>query len=89
MAKSPWELWKEKNPGDSVRPWDMVNPKIGRVLQEVRDERFNMCLSCEHLIQATKTCKKCGCFMTAKTWLPHASCPIHKWEAAEAAPTAE
>ena len=79
--KSPWQLWKEKNPGDPVRPWDLLNPKIGRVDEETKNYRYNHCLGCKHLIQATKTCTKCGCFMTEKTKLPHASCPIGLWGA--------
>ena len=79
--KSPWQLWKEKSAGDSVRPWDLVNPKIEHVDEEIRDYRYNLCLSCPSLIQLTKTCKKCGCFMTEKTKLPHASCPLGKWGA--------
>jgi len=38
-----------------------------------------VCLSCEHLIQLTKTCKKCGCFMELKTKLQDAVCPLGKW----------
>jgi hypothetical protein len=79
--KTPWQLWKEKNPGDPVRPWDLLNPKIGRVKDEIQKTRYDMCLTCEHLVKATKTCTKCGCFMTEKTKLPHASCPIGKWDA--------
>lgn len=80
--KTPWQLWKEKQAGDSVRPWDLINPNIGRVTKEVYDYRYkDNCLNCEFLIKATKTCKKCGCFMKEKTKLPHASCPIGKWGA--------
>lgn len=80
--KSKWELFKEKNSNDKVRPWDLINPKIGRVDEETQKYRYEEhCLKCPHLIQATKTCKKCGCFMTEKTKLPHASCPIGKWGA--------
>jgi hypothetical protein len=82
QKKRPWDIWKEKNPGDSVRPWDLMNPKIGRVSDEVYKERYeNNCLKCDRLIQATKTCKECGCFMSEKCKLPHASCPIGKWDA--------
>lgn len=80
QKKRPWDIWKEKNPGDTVRPWDLANPKIGRVDEETKKYRYEThCLNCQFLIQATKTCKKCGCFMTKKTELPHASCPIGKW----------
>jgi hypothetical protein len=80
--KSKWELFKEKQPGDKVRPWDLINPNIGRVDEAVFKYRYEEgCLKCPSLIQATKTCKKCGCFMTEKAKLPHASCPIGIWGA--------
>jgi hypothetical protein len=85
--KSPWQLWKEKNPGDPVRPWDLINPNVKRVDDETRDYRLNHCLGCTHLIKATKTCTKCGCFMTEKTKLAHASCPIGLWGAVTIEPT--
>lgn len=47
--------------------------------EEERNIRYDMCKSCEHLIQLTNQCKKCGCFMAAKTYLPFAECPIGKW----------
>lgn len=76
---SKWELWKEKNAGDPVRPWDMLNPNIEKISEEESKKRLDICLSCEHLIKTTTQCKKCGCFMNLKTKLPHASCPINKW----------
>lgn len=79
MTKSKWELWKEKNPGDSVRPWDMINPKIEKLSEEKSQKRLDICFGCDRLIKLTTQCKECGCFMNAKTKLPHASCPIGKW----------
>ena len=80
MSKSNWQLWKEKSAGDTVRPWDLLNPKIGRVDDDIFKYRYEEnCLKCPSLIKATKTCKKCGCFMTEKAKLPHASCPLGKW----------
>jgi hypothetical protein len=43
------------------------------------ESRLSLCLACPHLIALTKQCKKCGCFMEAKTKLKSASCPIEKW----------
>lgn len=72
-------MWKEKKAGDPVRPWDLLNPNIQQVDENTYNYRYNICLSCPSLIQATKTCKECGCFMAKKCKLPHASCPIGKW----------
>jgi hypothetical protein len=63
-----------------ARPWDIFNKNIEKVMPEQQAIRFEICKSCPELIQLTKTCKKCGCFMEAKTKLPHAECPIGKWE---------
>lgn len=84
MSKSKWEIFKEKNPGDPVRPWDMFNTKIERVSDDVAKERLDICKKCDFFIKTTGQCKKCGCFMNAKTRLPHASCPIGKWGISDA-----
>jgi hypothetical protein len=89
--KTKWDLYKEKrqqeieqaaNPISEVdrdaRPWDMLNPDM-RVEEKVADQRYSICLSCPELINMTKQCKKCGCFMAMKTKIKHASCPIGKW----------
>lgn len=63
-----------------ARPWDLFNRNIGRVKPEIAEERLSICNGCDKLIKATKTCKECGCFMSAKTKLPNAECPIGKWQ---------
>lgn len=77
MSKSKWEMWKQKN--DNATFWDFLNPNIEKVSLEVSKQRLDICISCDKLIISTKQCKICKCFMTAKTKLPHASCPIGKW----------
>tara|TARA_Y100000310_G_C20587896_1_gene766414 strand:- start:71 stop:433 length:363 start_codon:yes stop_codon:yes gene_type:complete len=47
--------------------------------QEILDNRWNLCSSCEFLTESNK-CKKCGCFMKVKHKLAFARCPIGKWE---------
>jgi hypothetical protein len=47
--------------------------------EEQRNRRFEICKACEWLYTPTTTCKKCGCFMVAKTYLQSAECPIGKW----------
>jgi hypothetical protein len=74
---SPWQQYK-KNLGDS-RPWDMLDPTVERASEEEANRRYSICKGCPELIKTTKQCKKCSCFMTAKTKLEKSSCPIGKW----------
>jgi hypothetical protein len=93
--KSKWELYKEKRqqelsqaaqnisiPQDpetkEARPWDLIHADQ-RADEQVANDRYSICLSCPELINMTKQCKKCGCFMALKTKVKHASCPIGKW----------
>jgi hypothetical protein len=73
----------ESEPGKPkvARPWDLLNPNIGRVSDEVKKLRMEFCTGCEFFVSLTQQCTKCGCIMPAKTGLPHASCPVGKWDA--------
>jgi hypothetical protein len=73
---SAWEKYKQ-NLGDA-RPWDLLN-KVNYEDPEIAQSRLSICESCPELIKLTKQCKKCGCFMAAKTKLQNAKCPIGKW----------
>lgn len=68
-----------KTEDKKARPWDLFNKNIEKVSLEIQKERMAICIECPELIQLTKQCKKCGCFMEAKTKLPHAECPLGKW----------
>lgn len=46
---------------------------------DVQKDRINICNSCEFLFTPTRNCKKCGCFVDAKTKLLSENCPINKW----------
>jgi hypothetical protein len=74
--KTPWQIWRETN---SVKPWDLINPKQERVNDIISDARYEICTKCPHFLNVTKQCKKCGCFMAAKTKLKNATCPIGEW----------
>jgi hypothetical protein len=71
-----WQKYREKN---GSTPLDMLNPKTRRVSNEAAEARLNICKSCPELIKFTMQCKKCGCFMVAKTKLEISKCPIAKW----------
>jgi hypothetical protein len=61
-----------------VRPWDLINGSP-RSTEEVAASRLEICKDCEFFRPKTQTCKKCGCFMAAKSMLFHARCPVGKW----------
>lgn len=68
-----------KDPFDRpARPWDLWNKNLGRVQDVIAAERYAICKECPMLLP-TGNCKECGCFMSAKTKLPNAECPLHKW----------
>jgi hypothetical protein len=93
--KTKWELYLEKqesvakdnstniesvdNSDKSVKPWDLLNPNEPRASEDLSKFRYDICKSCPELFSLTKQCRRCGCFMAAKTKLQHASCPIGKW----------
>ena len=47
--------------------------------QDIIDKRWDICQGCEFLTDKNR-CQKCGCFMSVKTKVATASCPIGKWE---------
>lgn len=55
----------------------------GRVSEEVRNERYDMCKACPKFNPDSKRCASCGCFMEAKSWIggdPNKLCPLKKWK---------
>jgi hypothetical protein len=74
---SPWQQYK-KNLG-TARPWDFLKANTVYVEDQEANERMTICLTCPELAKKTKVCKKCGCFMAAKTKLEDAKCPLGKW----------
>ena len=63
----------------SAKPWDLFNPNIEKVSDEVSDARIEICKQCPQFIKSTSQCKKCGCIMNLKAKLPNAFCPLNKW----------
>jgi hypothetical protein len=76
VTKSNWSKYKESL--GETRPWDMLD-KINYAEEGISKERLSICKACPDLIKLTTQCKKCGCFMAAKTKLEKANCPIGKW----------
>lgn len=63
---------------DDVTPFDLINGSP-RVERDIKDIRMDICKTCDWFRPKTQTCKKCGCFMAAKSMLANAKCPIGKW----------
>lgn len=76
MKKSKWQEYKEKN---GVTPLDILNPRTKPASEEIANKRYEICKACPEFIKITKQCKRCGCFMAAKTKLESAKCPLNKW----------
>jgi hypothetical protein len=69
----------QNNKYSLVSPLDLINPNTEWAEESLSNERYSICKSCPELIKLTKQCKKCGCFMVAKTKLQLATCPLGKW----------
>ncbi len=74
---SKWDEWKKAQ--GETRPWHLLDSSKYLDDQKVADKRLEICRACPELIQLTTQCKKCGCFMAAKTKLEAAKCPLGKW----------
>lgn len=80
MTSSLWQQYKEKIKNNySTTPLDFLKPSTEYVETELSKNRMSICNSCEYFFKPTKQCKKCGCFMPAKTMLEKSKCPIEKW----------
>ena len=74
---SKWEEWKKAQ--GETRPWHLLDSNKIVEDEALSESRLAICSSCPELIKLTTQCKKCGCFMSVKTRLKNASCPIGKW----------
>ncbi len=48
---------------------------------DIINQRLSTCNACQEFVRSTSQCRQCGCFMSAKTRLKKASCPLGKWTA--------
>jgi hypothetical protein len=77
MEKQPFEI-KSEEEYHAVTPLDLLSSD-NYTDKERRDKRLEICKGCHRFFKLTYSCKECGCFMAAKTWLKQAECPLHKW----------
>lgn len=50
--------------------------------KETAKERYDICLKCEHLVDLTKQCSQCWCWLPAKVRKYGTKCPVGKWGSA-------
>jgi hypothetical protein len=74
---SAWQEYKKKL--GTTRPWDVFDPRVENIAEEDAIKRYETCLGCPRLLQSTKQCRECGCFMALKVKIKEATCPIGKW----------
>jgi len=58
---------------------DLLNPTKPRSTKDQTEERMDVCRTCEFFNAKLVKCTKCGCFMSLKTTLKEARCPVGKW----------
>lgn len=64
---------------DDVKFTDLFDPSQPRSDRGLIEHRLSICNSCSAFRKNTKRCSKCGCFMSLKSTLKQAKCPIGKW----------
>lgn len=57
----------------------MQQPDPEQPPESFAQQRLAICRNCENYV--AMICKKCGCFMPAKSRLKSAECPIQLWRA--------
>ena len=57
---------------------DKAQNKIQKQIK-LSDQRLEICRACDYVFKPTMQCKKCGCFLHAKTMLSNQRCDIGKW----------
>ena len=67
---------------EKASPWDLFKKSIEHVETVVAAERMEICRTCPSLLP-TQQCRECWCIMPLKTKLPHAFCPLGKWDAVQ------
>lgn len=77
MEKQPFEP-KSEEEYRAVTPFDLLSSD-NYTTREIRDKRLDICKGCHRFFHLTHSCRECGCFMAAKTWLKAAECPLNKW----------
>lgn len=76
---TPYEEWKERFNKSRIHDVLLALNSNNYVSEEISSKRMEICNSCPELLQVTKQCKKCMCFMLLKTKVNNVFCPLEKW----------
>ena len=76
---SKYEKWKETYNKSRIHDVLLALNSDNHVREEISSKRMEICNVCPELIQITKQCKKCMCFMLIKTKVNSVYCPLGKW----------
>ena len=49
------------------------------IVQELKEERMEVCKKCEHYSARQVRCKECGCWLVQKIKFTNSKCPIDRW----------
>ena len=78
VAKYEADEYAVKNENIDLRT---IPRRIKNILlydQDIIEKRRALCDGCEYRLGLN--CKKCGCFISAKTKIAISSCPVGKWD---------
>lgn len=67
-----------KDNGD-VEFFDLFDPNQPRSDKDLIEYRLEICNKCPFFNKRLKKCRQCGCFMSLKTTLKSAKCPVGHW----------
>lgn len=75
---------KPQDAPESIRNKDvnflsLFDPREPRSEVELQQARLEICKQCPWLNPIGMRCRQCGCFMTLKSTLRQAKCPLEKW----------
>ena len=77
---SIWKQAKNLATTATTAAKDAVQGKPILASEEVKKSRYDTCSACSSFDKEEGRCTECGCFMSVKTGLLSAKCPLDKWE---------
>jgi hypothetical protein len=87
MTKSEYPSLPEQGKNLAKFTFEVVKQALSSnalfVSPEVKQQRLDICKSCEYYDASQVRCKHCGCFLDHKANFALDSCPIDKWSVSD------